>query len=116
MEVVNKEHLQQLIDRFANKDVFIHLETTNGAYAAHFNEAVFNAGAFIRNVKLRYELGKVVSDKPHRVGLKLEHGWVYAQGITHYEVDELGRLLMAGLDYEGKLAVALQISEQPFAY
>lgn len=116
MEVVNKEHLQQLINRFANKDVFIHLETTNGAYAAHFNEAVFNAGAFIRNVKLRYELGKVVSDKPHRVGLKLEHGWVYAQGITHYEVDELGRLLMAGLDYEGKLAVALQISEQPFAY
>ena len=116
MELVNKEHLQQLIDAFANKDVFIHLETTNGSYAAHFNEAVFNAGAFIRNVKLRYELGKVVSDHPHRVGVKLEHGWVYAQGITHYEVDEHGRLLMAGLDYEGKLAVALQISETPFAY
>ena len=31
-------------------------------------------------------LGKVVDDSPHRVGLKMEHGWVYAQGITHYEV------------------------------
>ena len=116
MEAVNQQHLQQLIDSFANKDVFIHLETTNGSYATHFNENFFNAGAFIRNVQLRYELGKVVSDSPHRVGLKLAHGWVYAQGITHYEVDEQGRLLMAGLDYEGKLAVALQISETPFAY
>lgn len=116
MKEVNVEELQKAIDSFANKDVYIHLETTNGAYATHFNEKMFNAGAFIRNVKLRYELGKVVSDSPHRVGLKMEHGWVYAQGITHFEIDEQGRLLMAGHDYSGKLAVALEISETPFAY
>ncbi|PWI21053.1 DUF1806 domain-containing protein [Kurthia zopfii] len=117
METVNLERLQQLIDSFANKDVFIHLETTNGAYAAHFDEKVFNAGAFIRNIVLQYELGKVTAEAPHRVGLKLANGgWVYAQGITHFEVDQEGRLLMAGLDYEGKLAVALEISEKPFAY
>ena len=46
----------------------------------------------------------------------MTHGWVYAQGITHFELDEHGRLLMAGLDYSGKLAVALEISETPFAY
>lgn len=117
MEIVNTATLQQLIDSFANKDVFIHLETTNGAYASHFDEKVFNAGAFIRNIKLQYELGKVTDLAPHRIGLKLSNGgWVYAQGITHYEMDAEGRLLMAGLDYEGKLAVALEISETPFAY
>jgi hypothetical protein len=116
MKEVQIDQLQDALNSFVNKDVYIHLETTNGAYATHFDEKVFNAGAFIRNVKLRYELAKVVSDSPHRVGLKMEHGWVYAQGITHFEVDEFGRLLMAGLDYTGKLAVALEISETPFAY
>ncbi|MFJ8234795.1 YojF family protein [Ureibacillus sp. NPDC094379] len=116
MEKVEVNKVQELLNSFANKDVYIHLETTNGSYATHFNENVFNAGAFIRNVKIRFELGKVVDDTPHRVGLKMEHGWVYAQGITHYELDEKGRLLMAGLDYSGKLAVALEISETPFTY
>lgn len=116
MQEVHIETLQQLLNSFANKDVYIHLETTNGAYASHFDTKVFNAGAFIRNAKIRYELGKVVDNSPHRVGLKMAHGWVYAQGITHYELDEHGRLLMAGLDYTGKLAVALEISETPFSY
>ncbi|MEK4630004.1 MAG: YojF family protein [Solibacillus sp.] len=116
MKEVNTQVLQELLNSFANKDVYIHLETTNGSYATHYNEQFFNAGAFIRNVKLRYELGKVVGDAPHRVGLKMEHGWVYAQGITHFELDDQGRLLMAGLDFTGKLAVALEISEAPFAY
>lgn len=114
-EVVIAE-LQAHLNAFANKDVYIHLETTNGSYATHFDANVFNAGAFIRNVLIRYELGKVVDESPHRIGLKMAHGWVYAQGITHFEMDDKGRLLMAGLDYTGKLAIALEISETPFAY
>lgn len=116
MEVVKTEHLQELLDSFANKEVYIHLETTNGAYAAHFQEGFFNAGAFIRNIVINYELAKVTEDSPHRIGLKLPHGWVYTQGITHYTLDENGRLLTAGLGPDGKLAVALEISETPFAY
>lgn len=116
MEVVDPKKLQVLLDAFAGKDVYLHLETTNGAYATHFNEGFFNAGAFIRNVVVNYELGKVVGDTPHRVGLKLPYGWVYAQGITHYELDEQGRLLLAGHDATGKLAVALELSETPFSY
>ncbi|NLY80632.1 MAG: YojF family protein [Lysinibacillus sp.] len=116
MKEVDVNELQQLINSFANKDVYIHLETTNGSYATHYNEQFFNASAFLRNAKIQYEHGKVVGESPHRVGLKMEHGWVYAQGITHYELDEHGRLLMAGLNYEGKLAIALQISETPFSY
>ncbi|WP_332651370.1 YojF family protein [Lysinibacillus sp. 54212] len=116
MKEVQVEQLQNLLNSFANKDVYIHLETTNGAYATHFDEKVFNAGAFIRNARICYELAKIVGDSPHRVGLKMQHGWVYAQGITHFELDTQGRLLMAGLDYTGKLAIALEISETPFSY
>lgn len=116
MQEVQVSALQNLLNSFAKKDVYIHLETTNGSYATHYDEKFFNAGAFIRNAKINYELAKVVGDTPHRVGLKMEHGWVYAQGITHYELDDKGRLLMAGLDYSGKLAIALEISETPFTY
>lgn len=116
MEIVKQDYVQQLISSFANKEVYIHLETTNGSYASHFKEGFLNAGAFIRNVKITFELVKIVGESPHRVGLKLPSGWVYAQGITHFEVDKFGRLLMAGLDSEGKLAVALHISETPFVY
>ena len=116
MKEVKIDELQELLNSFANKDIYIHLEPTNGSYATHYDANVFNAGAFIRNARIRYELGKVVDDAPHRVGLKMEHGWVYAQGITHFELDEQGRLLMAGLDYSGKLAIALEISETPFSY
>lgn len=114
MDIVNPKHVQDVITSFANKDVYIHLETTNGSYASHFKEGFLNAGAFLRNIVINFELGKIVGDSPHRVGLKLPTGWVYAQGITHYEVDEFGRLLLAGLDHEGKLSVALHISETPF--
>jgi len=116
MQEIKVDQLQDLLNSFAHKDVYIHLETTNGSYASHYDEKFFNAGAFIRNVRLKYELGKVVGDAPHRVGLKLEHGWVYVQGLTHFLLDEQNRLLMAGLDYTGKLAVALEISETPFTY
>lgn len=116
MKEVNVQALQELLNSFANRDVYIHLETTNGSYANHYDANFFNAGAFIRNARIKYELGKVAGEAPHRVGLKMTHGWVYAQGITHYMLDEQNRLLMAGLDYTGKLAIALQISETPFTY
>jgi len=39
---------------------------------------------------------------------------VYAEGLNHFQIDDKNRLLLAGLDAEGKLAVALQISTTPF--
>ncbi|MBS4206859.1 YojF family protein [Bacillus sp. FJAT-50079] len=114
MEEMNTMQVQQVINQFAGKKVFIHLETTNGAYASHKDETFFSAGAYIRNGEICYEHGKIVGDGPYRVGLKLPYGWVYAEGLTHFEIDHLGRLLLAGLDFDGKLAVALELSETPF--
>ncbi|AIE61616.1 YojF family protein [Bacillus methanolicus] len=114
MEPVISEKVQNEINSFANKKVYLHLETTNGAYASHYNQSIFSAGAFIRNAQIQYEHGKITGNGPYRVGLKMEFGWVYAEGITHFEIDENGRLLLAGHDFNGKLAVALQISLTPF--
>lgn len=44
----------------------------------------------------------------------MDHGWVYAEGITHWEVDDKERLLLAGHDNQGRLAVALELSLTPF--
>jgi len=114
VEPIRKEKVQALIDRFAGKDLYIHLETTNGAYASHRDPSFLSAGAFIRNAAIRYEYGKIAGEGPYRVGLKMKDGWIYGEGLTHYELDEKGRLLMAGHDDKGRLAVALELSPEPF--
>ncbi|WP_223701883.1 YojF family protein [Sutcliffiella deserti] len=113
MKLIDQIKVQAQLDKLAKTDVYLHLETTNGAYAGHHNTGLA-VGAFIRNVQLKYEHGKIRGVNPYRIGLKLEFGWVYAEGVTHFEIDENDRLLLAGLNPEGKLAVALQISKEPF--
>jgi hypothetical protein len=114
LKPINKEDVQDLINRFANQNVYIHLETTNGAYAVHSGAKKTSAGAFIRNALVTFTEGKIVGNDPYRVGLKMDIGWIYAEGLTDWELDEKDRLLLAGHDEEGKLAVALQISTTPF--
>lgn len=114
MKPIHIQQVQQMIHQFAGENVYIHVETTNGAYASHKDESFFSSGAFIRNAEVCYEHGKILGEGPFRVGLKLPIGWIYAEGLTHFEVDEQDRLLLAGHNHEGKLAVALQISKKPF--
>ncbi|MCL6452377.1 MAG: YojF family protein [Alicyclobacillus sp.] len=114
MGPIDKAMVQTALDAFTGKDVYLHLETTNGAYAAHRNEQAMAVCAYIRNGKIRYQRGSIQGDGPYRVGLKMEDGWTYAEGLTDFEVDEAGRLLMAGHDSEGRLAIALELSATPF--
>lgn len=114
MELITTQDVQKLIDLFAKQEIYLHLETTNGAYASHVDESFYSASAYIRNAKLTYEHGKIKGHGPYRVGLKLEIGWIYAEGLTHFELDEAGRLLLAGHGNDGKLGVALEISKTPF--
>ncbi|MFD2922605.1 YojF family protein [Halobacillus naozhouensis] len=117
MKAIEQSIVQEKINELANQDVYVHLETTNGAYASHFDEKAYNVGAFIRNAQVTYQHGKIVSTGgSYRVGLKLNLGWVYAEGVTDFEIDDKGRLLMAGHDREGRLMVALEISETPFSH
>ena len=114
MSPIDKLAVQSALDGFLNRDVYIHLETTNGAYAVHRQESKMSFGAYIRNACIRFGRGVIKGGGPYRVGLKTDLGWVYAEGLTDFEVDQTGRLLMAGHDHEGRLAVALELSKEPF--
>lgn len=114
MKPIDKAEIQPMIDRLADLDLYIHLEMTTGAYAAHWDSSKHPAATFISNATVRYAHGSIAGDGPYRVGLKLGHGWVYSEGLTHYEETETGRLILAGHDGQGKLVVALQLSPEPF--
>lgn len=106
--------VQQLLDRLRGQDVYIHLEMTTGAYANRNDSSRMVASTFITNAKARYSLGSITGEDPYRVGLKTDDGWVYAQGLTHWEETDQERLIMAGHDSDGKLIVALQIAREKF--
>ena len=114
MEPINLLEVQQMLNKLENQELYIHLELTTGAYAAHFDSSKHPAANFITNAVIRYTNGKISGTGPYRVGLKTELGWVYAEGLTHYEQSETERLIMAGHDSQGKLVVALQLSPEPF--
>lgn len=117
MKRIEATQVQAHLDKYKDKTVYIHLETTNGAYASHVNEKAYTVGAFIRNAEVKYTNAKIIGlHDVYRVGLKLELGWIYAEGLTDYTVTEDYQLLLAGHDREGRLMVALQISEHPFRY
>ena len=111
---IEKSIVQPALDRFLSREVYLHLETTNGAYAVHSQQSNMSAGAYIRNGRISFSRGIITGDGPYRVGLKLELGWVYAEGLTDFEMTPEGQLLLAGHDEEGRLAVALELSISPF--
>jgi len=114
MQAIETAAVQVALDKFSNRDIYIHLETTNGAYAAHRQEHFMAVCAYIRNGLVRYQRGSIAGIGPYRVGLKMNDGWIYAEGLTDWELDAEGRLLMAGHDTDGRLAIALELSAEPF--
>lgn len=116
IETIVREQVQEQLQRYVNRDVYIHLETTNGAYASEgmSGPKMMTVCAFIRNAQVRFHRALLTGDHPYRAGLQTDLGWVYAEGLTHWEVDEHDRLLLAGHDVEGRLVIALQLSLHPF--
>lgn len=117
MEAIEINNVQETLNQFCDKEVYVHLETTNGAYASHFDDKAYNVGAYIRNAKVNFSQAKIVGNgKTYRVGLKMAIGWIYAEGLSDFELDTDNRLMMAGHDREGRLMVSLEISEIPFKH
>lgn len=114
MQHINLNTVQTELDRRRGVPVWLHLETTTGSYTALGPEKRPPVIAFVRNARIVFERGQVLGSGPYRVGLKLDGGWVYAEGLTDFEVTERDELLLAGHDAEGNLTVALQLSASPF--
>jgi hypothetical protein len=117
MEPIDEIKVQEHLDRLINRPVYIHLETTNGAYASHINEKAYTVGAFIRNAEVTFTNAKIIRQgNVFRAGLKMDIGWIYAEGLTDWTLSRNEELLLAGHDKEGRLMVALELSEQPLRY
>ncbi|MEF2244650.1 MULTISPECIES: YojF family protein [unclassified Paenibacillus] len=114
MQLIELNEIQRRIEELKNQDLYIHLEMTTGAYAAHFDSTKHPAATFITNTKICYSHGSISGNGPYRVGLKMAYGWIYSEGLTHYDESETERLILAGHDSQGKLVVALQLSKEPF--
>ncbi len=114
MGPIDPVQVQAELDARLGLDLYVHLETTTGSYPALGPEKSPPVIAFVRNATIRFDRGLVTGEGPYRVGLKLDGGWVYAQGLTDYQVNERDELLLAGHDPEGNLRVALQLSRRPF--
>jgi hypothetical protein len=114
LKSIDREQVQQHLDQFLNQEVYFHLETSNGSYASLESEQQMSVCAFIRNGKITYIRGSITGDGPYRVGLKLQEGWVYAEGLTDYEITDDDQLLLGGYDHEGRVGIALELSLKPF--
>lgn len=115
MKPIQIEKVQEKLDGFKNKKVYLHLETTNGAYASHFDNKGINVGAYIRNAEVSFNQAKIVGNgTSYRIGLKMDIGWIYGEGLTDWTMHDGTQLLLAGHDPEGRLLVSMQISETPF--
>jgi hypothetical protein len=112
---IDPKYIEQRIEQMKGEEQYLHLELTTGAYASHWDASRHPAANFVSNALIRYIHGGISGSSPYRVGLKMEQGWIYAEGLTHYEETEKERLIMAGHDKDGKLVVALQLSRTPFA-
>src|SRR5699024_7987167 len=110
MEPIHRENVQLLLNDFANKQVYIHLETTNRDYASDYGNKGVNFGAYIRNAKVIFYKAVIQGVIGYRVGLNTELGWVYAEGLTNFELVNDETLILEGHDEEGRLMVAMQIS------
>ncbi len=108
MEPIEPAALEAALRGWHDRSAYLHLETTAGAYTAG------GFGAFVRNARVRPGLGQVRGQGPFRIGLPIDGGFVYAEGVTHWENDAQGRLLTAGYDADGRLSVVCELSASPF--
>lgn len=113
MQTIVIEPIQAYLTAHRDTPLYAHVETTNGAYATHNDPDFHNAGMFIRNAHITYSIGQIKGEGPYRVGLKLDHGWLYVEGLTDYELHG-DQLLLAGHDRLGRLACALHLDIKPF--
>jgi bacillithiol biosynthesis deacetylase BshB2 len=109
LQAIDPAQLQPELDRLCGATWYLHLETTAGAYTQG------GFGAFIRNARVAVAQALVRGSGPYRVGLRTDLGWVYAEGVTHWE-RQAGGLLLAGYDGEGRVTVSCELSATPFPH
>ncbi|PYI53046.1 DUF1806 family protein [Paenibacillus flagellatus] len=98
---IHRTRTEAELRKFVGKEAYVHSEAT-----------LF---VFVRNFKVRVTEAFVAGEGPYRVALRFDgRGWLRMEALTHYEIDETGRLLLAGFDDRGRMNVALHLGKEPF--
>mgnify|MGYP001293291201 CR=1 FL=1 len=101
MKEIMKSEVEAALAAYRGQEAYVHSEATSFVFA--------------RNFRIRIADTAVVGEGPYRVGIRFEgQGWIRAESLTHYEIDEQGRLLLAGHDEQGRMHVALELGKEPF--
>lgn len=115
MQPIEEKQVQKKIDEWLNENLYLHMETSTGSYVGVQDADTLPACAYIRNGVIQYTEGKIVKNEGwYSVGLKIDDGWVYAEGLTDWDVTGDGKLLLGGHDKEGNLKIGLELSKEPF--
>lgn len=107
LQPIDRASVETALNSLGNREIYLHVETTAGAYTAG------GFGAFVRNVGVHLRRAVVTGTGPFRVGLELEAGWVYAEGVTDWEAAPDGAVLLAGYDAQGRVTVLCEASPRP---
>lgn len=103
MNSFNRQQVEQELQRFVGEKVYVHSEATSYV--------------FVRNFTISLREARVAGGEngSYRVAFRFdEQGWLRMEGLTHYEVDAQGRLLLAGYDDQGRMDVALHLGREAF--
>ncbi|MGL4523290.1 MAG: DUF1806 family protein [Bacilli bacterium] len=109
MLTIEAQQVNEVLEKFAEQPMYVHLETTTGAYAAHYGKAPMTVCALLRNLEITYAYGALKGVGPFRAALKTPTGWIYAEGLTHMKIWEHG-INLTGLDANNRLTICLQLS------
>lgn len=103
MITIDKKQVEAELREFVGERVFVHCEATSYA--------------FVRNFRLQITEAHIAGEGygPFRVALRFDGtGWLRIEGLTHYEKDAQGRLLLAGIDERGRMEAALHLGREAF--
>jgi Protein of unknown function (DUF1806) len=101
MKKMNRSDVETALKSFLAQSVYIHSEATSYV--------------FVRNFRVNLTESFIAGEGPYRIGLRFDgHGWLRMEGLTHFEVDTNGRLLLAGYDDKGRMHVTLELGKEPF--
>lgn len=101
MNKISNIELNKAFQSFLAEEVYIHSEATSFL--------------FVRNFKINLREAFIAGEGPYRVALRFDGaGWLRIEALTHYEITQDGKLLLAGFDDIGRMNVALHLGKEPF--
>jgi len=101
MMKIERSEVEKELRRFVGAKVYVHSEATSYV--------------FVRNFTVQLTEAYIAGEGPYRVALRFNgDGWLRMETLTDYEVDDQGRLLLAGFDDKGRMDVALHLGKEAF--